>query len=154
MPFPVLWQFAKNLHREEIFAKFSFSRHFRFHEHFLRENLLNTCFCFRKNTWASYRAILKSYSTFIFRECEFSHKIWHYLKIFLQECSDCVTIGDYFVFLWTLKQRCGSGLSISSEYGNGSRSRVLMTKNSKKYSWNFFFSFKSFNWPISRPPER
>ncbi len=48
----------------------------------------------------------------------------------------------------TYKQCCGSrfiesgsGFSIFSKLGSGYRSRVLITKNWKKYSWNFFLFF-------------
>ncbi len=46
--------------------------------------------------------------------------------------------------------RYGSGFSFSSETRYGSWSRVLMTKNRKKYSWNFFLI--SCNLFIPRPP--
>ncbi len=69
---------------------------------------------------------------------------WRY---FYKNVPIALQIGDFFfVFLWTLKQCCGFGLCISSEYGYGSgygsRFRVLMTKNWKKYSRKFFFLSK------------
>ncbi len=52
----------------------------------------------------------------------------------------CRQVGSGFI---ESGSRYGSRSSISSESGSGYRSRVLMTKNYKKNSWNIFFFFWS-----------